>query len=273
MEPEGYNGSEADKNPSRPTSLSEELGMKIYGPYPECTPTCPPYCTGHNPRVVEEPRVGPTVSFGPREETKLPESPKETSDQKRKRALLSSELYPFRHVQQTAIENELFDEQIAVLGGSAFRTSRTLEVAKKRKGKNLRFVCACGHSEGAHHRERDQTSCQIGMVWCNCKLPSWVLLAENVRHFAHKTNGAGPNHALTKGIVSTQIAGWNLESLVEKICWSCRKPTPELIAVSLYMSSTGPKPAPDFDGAANVLWCDECCQANSVAIYFPGSLV
>ena len=251
---------------------AEERVGKIYGPYPECTTACPPYCTGHLTARSEESAEVLTSPPQP-EKSADSESQMTTQDQKRKRSLLSNELHPFRHVEQASIENELFTEQIAVLGGSAARTSRALEVAKKRRGKNLRFVCACGHSEGAHHREQDQTSCRIGMVWCNCKFPSWVLLAENVRHFAHKTNGAGPNHALTKGIVSTQIAGWNVESLIEKICWSCRKPTAELLAVSLYMSSTGPKPAPDFDGAANVLWCDECCQANSVAIYFPGSLV
>jgi hypothetical protein len=161
------------------------------------------------------------------------------------------------------------EAKIEILGGSLAAVERVIEVGKRRKGRNLRYVCVCGHSEGAHSADDSLVHCQVGNVWCSCKYPSWVLLAENVRHFAHKTNGAGPNHALSKGIVSTQKAGYSLESLIKQECWMCNTPTDELVAVALIVREGTVRPAFDFDGQANTLWCRGCCDENRVSIWYP----
>ena len=194
-------------------------------------------------------------------------------DDGRKRSLATSQLHPFRHVDQVALETIQHHAKIDILGGPLAPVERVIEVAKKRKGRNLRYVCVCGHSEGAHSVLESENYCGIGNVWCSCKFPTWVLLAENVRHFAHKTNGAGPNHALSKGIVSTQKAGYGLESLIKRECWKCKNPTEELVAVALLVREGNVSPAFDFDGQANTLWCRQCCDDNQVSIWFPGSLV
>jgi hypothetical protein len=280
---------EQSKPPSRPTDFDfasapvltgpngtpyrDSPEGRIFGTYPECTPRCEPYCPGHT-------EVPSDKTYGSEPET-APSSPanewssfkKARGDDVRKRGFLTSQLHPFRHVEQVSLTNTGSEAKIEILGGSLAAVERVIEVGKRRKGRNLRYVCVCGHSEGAHSADDSLVHCQVGNVWCSCKYPSWVLLAENVRHFAHKTNGAGPNHALSKGIVSTQKAGYSLESLIKQECWMCNTPTDELVAVALIVREGTVRPAFDFDGQANTLWCRGCCDENRVSIWYPGSLV
>ena len=54
MTPEEIDGFVLDETSPPDTDLSQVREGKIYGPYPECTTTCPPYCAGHKRSSVEE---------------------------------------------------------------------------------------------------------------------------------------------------------------------------------------------------------------------------
>lgn len=128
-------------------------------------------------------------------------------------------------------------------------------------------VCICGHPAKTHSGEgesdvqkalhaagRDQ--CRYGRMKCPCAEFEPVLDSSNVRSFTFKTTGVGPDHALSRGIMSAVEKGAEVEWTITPVCkWPDCQSAPgsrvTVVAVSQYgKRSTSPEPLNGF-------FCDE----------------
>lgn len=112
---------------------------------------------------------------------------------------------------------------------------RDAKAAKNRAGRDRR-VCVCGHTGKAHFTTDGSSvdnptgtvGCQAGRVPCQCNSFKWVLTADDVRSFIQKTDGAGSDHALMRGIVSTVNRGFAISWREGVACFNCKRPTEEV---------------------------------------------
>lgn len=112
--------------------------------------------------------------------------------------------------------------------------------AKKARGRRDSRICVCGHGGGSHfslghavgEENRDiatysegEVGCQPGRVPCQCAHFVWVLKSSDVRPFIQKTEGAGYDHALSKGFMSAHQRGAELEYREGLVCFRCGEDT------------------------------------------------
>lgn len=115
------------------------------------------------------------------------------------------------------------------------------EAKRKLRGKRDSRVCVCGHAAGAHfpvggfggpadiaEHEAGTIACQAGKTPCACNRFVYALTASDVRSFIQKTEGPGPDHALSKGIKSSIRRGVKIEWRDGIVCMICHRPPSEV---------------------------------------------
>jgi hypothetical protein len=87
-------------------------------------------------------------------------------------------------------------------------------------------ICACGHPMTRHTVVSGIVYCKPSKMDCPCKRDRPVLETSDTRTFLRKTEGAGPEHALTRGLQAAMAAGHVVEWLIEPQCDRCQTEGP-----------------------------------------------
>ena len=99
------------------------------------------------------------------------------------------------------------------------------EELKKPKNPRDPRICACGHPMSRHTSISGTHYCKPTRMECPCKNARPVLECNDVRPFLRKTNGAGPMHALGRGLAAAAAKGIEVKWLVIMECDRCKTKT------------------------------------------------
>lgn len=116
---------------------------------------------------------------------------------------------PYEFLDFGVEESKAAEEQLAGAGRRLDRDGR---------------ICACGHPMSRHSTYSGMVYCKPSKMDCLCKSSRAVLEAEDVRDFLRKTIGAGPLHALGRGILASTEKGHWIKWMVEMVCDRCNIP-------------------------------------------------
>lgn len=86
-------------------------------------------------------------------------------------------------------------------------------------------ICICGHPAG-RHSDLYVMSCKPSAMSCPCKGLRVVLESDDVRPFLRKTEGAGPLHALGRGMAAAMKKGIKFWWTVPIMCDRCKTEGP-----------------------------------------------
>lgn len=115
-------------------------------------------------------------------------------------------------------------------------------------------VCACGHGVTKHTVTSGVVYCKPSRMECPCKKMRPILEAEDTRRFIYRTNGAGPMHALTRGIMSCIEADKKVTWTVELKCDRCGEKPGTVVPVPVTQTGRASSEATGFDA----LLCPSC---------------
>jgi len=140
--------------------------------------------------------------------------------------------------------------------GISFEEAREVDkkLSRKSKAKRDRRVCLCGHGVSKHTTYNGILVCKPSAMTCPCKKINPVLEAEDTRMFLRKTEGAGPMHALSRGIYACLEAGKKVEWIVALECDRCHATDKRVVPVPVTQNGFSADYATGFDA----LLCDEC---------------
>lgn len=115
-------------------------------------------------------------------------------------------------------------------------------------------VCVCGHGVARHTVVGGVVYCKPARMECPCKKTRPVLEVQDTRRFIYRTNGAGPMHALSMGIMSCLQNGKDVKWLIELECDRCKKKTGNVVPVPVTQTGRAVSEATGYDA----LLCPEC---------------
>jgi len=128
------------------------------------------------------------------------------------------------------------------------------ELIEKRKQSVDRQVCACGHAMGRHTVVHGIAYCKPARMECPCKHGRPVVVTDDTRLFIRKTDGAGPAHALARGMRAAIERGKRVEWLVDLVCDRCKKEVPNVVPVPVTQGGHATSYATGYDA----LLCPNC---------------
>ena len=115
-------------------------------------------------------------------------------------------------------------------------------------------VCACGHGVTKHTVTNGVVYCKPSRMECPCRKMRPVLEAEDTRRFIYRTNGSGPMHALTRGIMSCIESDKAVTWIVDLACDRCGEKTGNVVPVPVTQNGRASSDATGFDA----LLCPVC---------------
>lgn len=127
------------------------------------------------------------------------------------------------------------------------------EQLRTRPGTRDGRVCACGHSAGRHQTDYGLNVCKPSAMQCACKTFRAVVEVSDTRPFLRKTEGAGPMHALGRGIAVALSKGAEVTWLIDLKCDRCKQEA-KLTPVPVTQSGI----AVSHDTGFNAMLCQTC---------------
>jgi hypothetical protein len=115
-------------------------------------------------------------------------------------------------------------------------------------------VCLCGHSLTKHTEVGGIVMCKPSKMDCPCKKARAVIDAEDTRPFLRKTQGAGPMHALSRGLAALIQSGKEAEWIIDLVCDKCKKSNDNLSPVPVTKDGRSSEMATGYDA----LLCPKC---------------
>jgi hypothetical protein len=112
-------------------------------------------------------------------------------------------------------------DPMAAMGISLEEAVEVDEAMRDRPAGRDGRVCICGHGAGRHTVANGVVYCKPARMDCPCKKLRPVVEAEDTRAFLRKTGGAGPMHALVRGMSAVISAGKRVEWIVDLKCDKC----------------------------------------------------
>jgi hypothetical protein len=106
----------------------------------------------------------------------------------------------------------------------------------ERKPRDQR-VCLCGHGINRHTDAAGTLLCKPSQIDCKCKKLRPVIEVEDTRLFLRKTNGAGQEHALIRGMSALAKAGKSAKWIEPAMCDRCGKTDGRILPVPLNKAS------------------------------------
>lgn len=97
------------------------------------------------------------------------------------------------------------------------------ELQQRLQAPKTKQICICGHAVGRHTfiDARAIWNCKPTRMDCPCKELRPVLQVQDTRPFLRKTQGAGPLHALSRGMLAANEAGVEMSWIEEPACDNC----------------------------------------------------
>lgn len=158
------------------------------------------------------------------------------------------------------------DEALKMLGLSVDEVEEAIADAKERRENPERHVCICGHAKARHFIDENGgvSSCKPAKWACLCHQYKSVLQCQDTRDFLFRTEGAGKEHALTKGVANAHSKGHSIQWLEDAYSCALCATTEDLSIYSIsgnenvgfHVSTTREV---DYDmGRRNAFLCKEC---------------
>lgn len=123
---------------------------------------------------------------------------------------------------------------------------------QKRDGR----ICLCGHGVTKHLV--DETNgivlCKPSKMTCPCKKLRPVIDADDARPFLRRTQGAGPMHALSRGLAALAQNGKDAQWIIELVCDRCGEFNESLIPTPVTKQGVAVVEATGYDA----LLCPTC---------------
>lgn len=113
------------------------------------------------------------------------------------------------------------DDPMAAMGISLDEAIEADEALRERPTSRDGRVCICGHGAGRHSLNNGVVWCKPARMDCPCKKLRPVLEVEDTRPFLRKTAGAGPLHALVRGMSAVLSSGKRVEWIIDLKCDKC----------------------------------------------------
>jgi len=146
------------------------------------------------------------------------------------------------------------NDALAAMGIDPDEAIAVDESLRERPGSRDGRVCICGHGVGRHTVEGGAVYCKPARMECLCKKVRPVVDAEDTRPFLRKTAGAGPMHALTRGLAALAALGKKAEWIVPLECDKCGDEARGIVPVPVTQQGIISSEATGFD----VLLCPNC---------------
>jgi hypothetical protein len=122
-------------------------------------------------------------------------------------------------------------EALAALGMTTEQVTKIDEVLRTRPQKRDGRICLCGHGVTKHLVSDGFVTCKPSKMDCPCKKVRPVIDAEDTRPFLRRTQGAGPMHALSRGLAALAVSGKNANWIIDLKCDRCNAETNNLVPV------------------------------------------
>ena len=116
-------------------------------------------------------------------------------------------------------------------------------------------ICLCGHGVTKHTvAANGAVLCKPSKMTCPCRKVRAVIDAEDARPFLRRTQGAGPMHALSRGLAALAQSGKDAQWIIDLVCDRCGEYNESLIPVPVTQQGQATTEATGFDA----LLCPTC---------------
>lgn len=93
-------------------------------------------------------------------------------------------------------------------------------------------ICICGHGVSKHTQyPGDRVRCKPSKMECPCRQVRAVIDVEDTRPFLRRTQGAGSEHALTRGLAALAQSGKEAHWLIDLVCDKCGEFSENIVPV------------------------------------------
>lgn len=128
-------------------------------------------------------------------------------------------------------------------------------ILRSRPPKRDGRICICGHGVTKHTvNEVGLVNCKPSKMECPCKKVRAVLDAEDTRPFLRRTQGAGPEHALSRGLAALAMNGKSAQWIIDLECDRCHEHSDQLVPVPVTKNGHAAHEPTGFDA----LLCPTC---------------
>jgi hypothetical protein len=146
---------------------------------------------------------------------------------------------------------------LAALGMDLEEVVEMDSVLRTRPAQRDGRICLCGHGIMKHSEFGGHVNCKPSKMDCPCKRIRPVIDVEDTRPFLRKTQGAGPMHALARGLAALAVSGKEAEWIVDLVCDRCEEESSILYPVPVTQSGFASTEATGYDA----LLCPTCREA------------
>ncbi len=145
-------------------------------------------------------------------------------------------------------------EALEAMGMSVDEVLMVDDVLRTRPAVRDGRICLCGHSMTKHLVIDGIVSCKPSKMDCPCKNCRPVIDTEDTRPFLRRTQGAGPEHALSRGLAALAMRNKNAQWIIDLECDMCKQHSSQLIPVPVTQSGI----AVDYATGYDALLCPSC---------------
>jgi len=152
-----------------------------------------------------------------------------------------------------AIDSEHSSDALDAFGFS--ESEIEAELRKNRLAPPSKQVCICGHAVNKHSEPSEgRWYCRTANHDCPCGGPEPILVVQDTRYFMKKTEGYGPMHALSYGLMRLRQEKKWARFIIELKCDRCKAEDTKLFPVPLSPElRVVRRPSP-----INKLVCNDC---------------
>ncbi|MFM1786420.1 MAG: hypothetical protein RL228_370 [Actinomycetota bacterium] len=124
------------------------------------------------------------------------------------------------------------NDALSLLGFS--ETDVEEELRKNRLAPPSKQVCICGHAVNKHSElSQGRWTCQTANHICPCQGPEPVLVVQDTRYFMKKTEGYGPMHAISYGLMRLRQEKKWARFIIDLKCDRCKAENCKLYPTAL----------------------------------------
>lgn len=146
------------------------------------------------------------------------------------------------------------NDALAAMGMGVDEVMEMDSVLRTRPTKRDGRICICGHGVAKHTEIAGVVNCKPSKMDCPCKKVRPVIDAEDTRPFLRKTQGAGPMHALARGLAALAENGKDADWIIDLVCDRCSQETGSLIPVPVTKDGRATVEPTGYDA----LLCQKC---------------
>lgn len=148
-------------------------------------------------------------------------------------------------------------DALAAMGMDADKVMEIDSALRTRPSKRDGRICLCGHGVSKHQVFNGLVMCKPSKMDCPCKKVRAVLDVEDTRPFLRRTQGAGPEHALARGLAALAMNDKEAHWIIDLECDMCHEHSDRLIPVPVTQTGHAVHEATGYDA----LLCPNCREA------------